>query len=550
MMNEKSLAGRTSNFNLRDLAAIVFRRKWLILLTLLTAAAAAAVFAWLTPEMYASQMKILVRNMRAEVPLTAGSETVADQIEVSQAQISSEIELLKSYDLLEKIVRDLELAEPLEPGAPVTPADIERAVAKLEKDLDISVVQKSNIIEVAYASKSPEKSASVLKLLSGLYLDKHLKLHRPPGTYEFFKKQADKYEKDLRSSESTLSNFQQKQDVVEINQQKELTFSRLVDARSRLKELEGAIGETDKKITALENQLSGTEKRIQTQNRIMPNQYSSERLNTMLIELRNKRIQLLTKFQPDDRVVKEVDEQIKVTSEALYKAVQTKTSEESFDVNPLRQTLETDLAKAKIEQAGRLALKKNLSEQVARYESEITKLEAVTPVHDKLSREVKQNEESYQLYAKKQEESRINDALDEQKISNVSIAEEPNLPKSPNKANKLLAVVMGFGFGLFLCVGSVFTSELMRNTFATPKELERFTEYPVLATIPVQTLEERRENIRRQRLAGKIDEDSSDDEDYSDDEEFEEDSETDAEDDELLSDDRRSAEDDPGEKSV
>ncbi len=505
MKESNSLALKTPNFSLRDMAGVIFRKKWLILITLLTAGIAATIFATLTPEMYQSEMKILVRNMRVDSPLTAGDESVSELIEVSQAEISSEIELLKSRDLLAKVVNDLKLAVPEEPGKAITEADVERAIVKLGEDLNISIAKKSNIIEIAYASKSPEKSAAVLKLLSELYLDKHLKLHRPPGTYEFFKEQADQYEQDLRTSENSLSNFQQKQNVVAIKEQKELTFSRLIDTRAKLKDLNGTINESAKKIAALEEQLNKTESRIKTQNRVIPNQFSAERLNTMLVELRNKKIELLAKFRSDDRIVQEVDEQIKNTSEALNKATKTTSSEESFDVNPLRQSLESDLAKAQVEQSGQIALKQNLSEQVNKYEAEISQLERVTPVHENLSRQVKQNEQSYHLYAKKQEESRINDALDKQKISNVSIAEEPFVPVSPNKGSELLAVVMGLGFGILVCIGSVFTSELTRDTFITPRELEEYTGFPVLATIPKQTVSERHEIIKNQGLAENLD---------------------------------------------
>lgn len=501
----RSLALRAPNFSLRDLAGVVFRKKLLIFLTLLTAGIAAATFAWLTPEMYQSSMKILVRNMRAEAPLTVGSESVSDLNEVSQAQITAEIELLKSRDLLEKVVKEINLAKPEKPGAEISEKDIELAIQKLDKDLQIDAVKKANIIEIKYLSESPRNAAAVLSLLSELYMAKHLKLHRPPGTYEFFKEQADQYEEDLRASENTLSNFQQKESLVEINQQKELTLSRLIDTKSKLKDLNGTINETEKRIAELKNQLSGMESRIKTQNRIIPNQYSAEHLNTMLVELRNRRIQLLAKFQPNDRVVREVDEQIKNTTEALDKATKSTSAEESYDINPLRQTLEGELAKAKIEQSGRIALQKNLSEQVSQYEVKLAQMERVTPVHEKLSREVKKNAESYQLYAKKQEESRINDALDEQKISNVSIAEEPNEPKLPNKGSKLLAVVMGLGLGFVICIGSVFASELMRDSFVTPRELEDFTEYPVLATIPRQTIRQRRKAIKDMALAGELD---------------------------------------------
>lgn len=481
----QSLAVRRPALSLRGIADVVFRRKWLILLTVLTAGAATAIFAWMTPDKFESRMKLLVRNMRPEATLTAGSETVSDNNKVSPAEITSEIELLKSRDILEQIVNEQKLAKPEIPGTPITEKDTERAIFQLEKDLDISLVKKSNIIEIGYTSGSPEEAADVLRRLSELYFDKHLKLHRPPGAYEFFKAQTDQYGKDLVSAENSLSDFQQNRNVVVLDQQKELTLGRLVEARAKLKDLTGTIAETDKKIATLENQLKGMEARITTQSRVMPNQYSAERLNTMLVELRNKRIEMLAKFHPNDRLVREVEDQIKETSEALDKATASTSVERSSDVNPLRQALEGELSNARVEQSGRVALHKNLVEQVAGYEAKLKSLEDATPVYGKLNREVQQSEENYQLYSKKQEESRIGEALDEQKISNVSVAEEPNVPRTPNNKNRILTIFLGLGLGLVICVGGVFVSELARDTFLSPGELEAFTDFPVLATIPL-----------------------------------------------------------------
>ncbi len=446
---------------------------------------AASLFVWLTPDMYESRMKILVRNMRADAPVTAGEERNTDRNEVSETQITSEIELMKSRDLLEAVVRKLDLAKPQNEDGIITEPDIERAVYKLEKDLKASPVKKANIIEISYSSISPATAALVLNEVSALYMEKHLRLHRPPGATKFFKDQADQYEQELRSSENRLSNFQQAKDVVAIDQQKELTVARLADAKGKLKDLNGTIEATDKRIAELGRQINGVEKRVTTQSRVLPNQYSAERLNTMLVELRNRRSQLMTKFQPSDRVVKEVDEQIATTSKALEEATKSTSVEQSSDINPLRQAFVSELSTAKIDQAGRIALRKNLEEQVAQYTAQISKLESATSVHDDLSRKVKQTEENYQLYAKKQEESRISDALDVQKISNVSIAEEPIVPRTPNTKNRLLALIVSLGVGFGLVLGSVFVSELMRDTFHTPRELESFSEFPVLATIPL-----------------------------------------------------------------
>ncbi len=486
-MNTELIVSESSRFEFRDLVSVIFRRKWLIIGTLVIAAAAAAFFSTIAKDVYEAQMKILVRNMRSEAALTSGLDQSTERVEVSQAQINSEIEILKSRDLLETVVKQLQMAEPLVKGERVTGGDIERAILKLEKELKVSTVKKANIIDVSYSAATPERAYRVLEVLSGLYFEKHLKIHRAPGTFDFFKDQANESEASLKNAESSLSKFQQRENVVEINRQKELVLAKQIETKAELTTLEGTIKETAKKISTLETQLAQTGKRIKTQDRVMPNQYSAERLNTLLVELRNRRIALLAKFQPKDRVVVEVDEQIKETSDALYKAVASTSVETASDVNPLWQELSGELSRTKVAQSGRLELKTNLQKQTSQYEAVLAKLERVTPVHEDLSRNVTKKAETYQLYAKKQEEARINDALDKQKISNVSMAEAPSTPKNPNNRNRIMAIVLSLGIGLGVCAGSLFLSEMNRKNFLTPKELEAFAGVPVLSTIPERT---------------------------------------------------------------
>lgn len=474
------------SFNLRTVADVLFRRKWLIITTFLTTALTAVLLAVYLPDQYESRMKFLVRNMRSDVQITPERTQSSNVGEVSEAQIISEIELLKSRDLLEQVVRKTDLAEPSQPNRAITPDDIERAVYKLEKDLDIAPVKKSNIIEVSYNSKSAEKSAAVLDQLSELYLDKHLRIHRPPGTYDFFKEQSDQFKKELHQAENNMTGFQKRMNVVSIDQQKSLTLTKFVEVQSRLDDLNGAIRETERRIAEIEQQIGKVDKRIMTQSRVVPNQYSEERLNTMLVELKNRRIQMLTKYQPSDRLIVELDDQIRTTTEALDKAKKLTYTEKSSEPNPLSQTLEAELSKAKVEQTGRLALRDNLTKQVLQYRGELNKLEGATVIHDNLSRQVKQAEGSYQLYAEKQEESRIADALDAQKISNVSIAEAPTVPRVPFKSNRPLTAALGIAAGLLLGFGCAVVAELFRETVHTPGELEALTNLPVLATVPFE----------------------------------------------------------------
>ena len=101
-----------------------------------------------------------------------------------------------------------------------------------------------------------------------------------------------------------------------------------------------------------------------------------------------------------------------------------------------------------------------------------------------MQRQKKEAEENYQLYAKKREEARIADELDRQKITNVSIAEAPAVPRIPSSPNRPLNLILGFFVAAFLSLGTVFSAELLGDTIHTPRQLEALTGATVLATVP------------------------------------------------------------------
>lgn len=491
MTRELTTSVGRQNISLRNGAAALFRRKGLVLLTFLTVVAGTVIVTLVIPDKYESRMKILVKNQRVDVAITpanAQAQSVMADDEVSENQINSEIELLTSKDLLTQVVKDCGLANSkprwFSRTPPTESVRVESAVNQLSKDLMITPVRKANIISVAYASNSPQTAAQVLKRLGELYLDKHVKLHHPEGATDFFETQADEYDGQLKQAEQQFAEFQKSNNLIVLAQQKELTLQKTAEAKASLMASEAAVNEATQRIKRVEQQLRSLPERVVTQSRSLPNQFSAERLNTMMVELQTRRTQLLTKFKPNDRLVKEVDEQIRITREALEKAERKSAIEEATGLNPLRQTLETELARARLDQSAAIARRTTLTGQLQQYQASLEQLESNTTKHNDLQRQVKEAEDNYQLYAKKREESRIADELDRQKITNVSIAEAPVAAQLPTSPNRPMNLVLGLVLAGFLCIGSVVSAELLDDTVHSARQLEGLTGGPVLATVP------------------------------------------------------------------
>ena len=483
------MSNRVSSWTLREITTAAFRRKLLFLVPFGAIVALTLALALLLPDRYQSRMKILVRNARADAMITPEATNATNGSgEVTESQINSEIALLTSKDLLEQVV----LQSGLDKTAPAgvwrdNLSPVERAVTQLEKDLEIEPTKKAAIIEIRYTARSPEAAAAVLQVLASLYLEKHLKLHSPPGAEAFFQNKTNEYGEQLQNAERDLSTFQRQQEFTSLEQEKQLNLQKMAEVRARYLDAEGTTKEITERVGKLQQQLATVPGRIATQSRTLPNQYSLERLSTMLVELRNRRTQLLTRLRPDDRLVKEVEQQIRDTSETLEEAKKANTVEQSSDVNPLRQTLETDLAKARLDLVGQKARRDDLARQLEEYQSRLDRLDQATTRNADLQRGLKTSEDNYQLYAKKQEEARIAGEMDQNKITNVALAEKPVLQRTPVGPNRRLIPALGLFLAVFVSFTIVFVAELVRDTVHTPRELELLAEVPVIATFKYQT---------------------------------------------------------------
>lgn len=472
---------------LKDLAAILARRKWLILATFFLVVGGVVAGTLLMPKQYETRMKVLVKNERADMIVSADRNGGSGyRGEVSEVQINSEIELLTNNNLLQQVVTMCGL-EKLQHVAGPDPSQrnsvaVEKAVKRLQRDLKVSPVRKANIIQVAYADTDPRRAVAVLATLADLYLEEHLKVHGTPGTYEFFKGQAERYQSELKDAESKLAAFRRSENIVMLAQQKDVMLQKAAESQSALLQAEAAIGEYTWKTADTRRQLGAAQPRVITQSRTLSNQYSVERLHTMVAELQNRRTLLLVKFRPDDRLVREADQEIRDTQAALEQATKLTGVEQATDVNPVHQALEIDLGRQQAELAGLQSRREALAHQTGTYRSQLVRLGDATAAFDDLVRTQKEAEDNYMLYAKKKEEARIAESLDQQKISNVAIAETPTLPHLPSKPNVPLNLALGVFLACFLSLGIAFAVEYFRDTVEQPRELEELTGLPVLAT--------------------------------------------------------------------
>jgi uncharacterized protein involved in exopolysaccharide biosynthesis len=482
MYNEALIARSSRPVPLSYVTAAMRRQRWLALSVFFFVVTAAGVITILMPKKYTAQMKVLVKNARPSrvvSPEPSGAE--ASPSDVGESQINSEIELMNTNELLSKVVRNCNLAKAGSDGLAV-----EKAVVKLARNLKIAPVRKANIIQVEYTSTDPRIAVAVLRQLSSLYLDAHLRLHGSPGTHQFFQEQATRYGNELRNVESELLLFRTQNSIIATGEQRDLLLRSSSEAEAGLLGVDAEISELQQKVGKTGQKMLSVLPRVLTVKRSMPNQYSIERLGTILVELQNRRTDLLTKFQPSDRLVQEVDRQIADTSKALEQSTIGNSEEQSSDVNPLHQSLEAEHTNQEIELAGLKARRSVLAAQVNDYHHKLAGLVVATDTEETLMRNRKEAESNYLLYARKQEEARVADLLDQQKIANVAIAEPPTEPHIPSQPSVTVNLALGLFLGIVVSLGTAIGTEYYTGGVYSSAELEMYTGLPVLSFVPTE----------------------------------------------------------------
>jgi len=486
---------RVPSSTLRDLMGIAFRHRQLIALSFLGVFVGAILAAILLPDQYEAHMKILVKHERVD-PVVSSEPNVVQQVTtqlVTEEDLNSEVELIKSRDLLEKVVEicGLDLSPPsfwdfLHPNSP-TGRDlrIARAVRRLDHDLKVEPTKKSNMIEVSYATPDPLLAARVLTTLANEYLVKHLAVNRPPGAFNFFQQQAEQYQKGLTEAEARLADFSRDQEhgAVSPQIQRDLVLQKANEFEAALRQTQASIAQTQERIRVLEALAAATPARLTTADRKSDNPTLLQQLKSSLLTLELQRTDLLNKFEPSYRPVQLVEAQIAQTRAAIAAEEKTPLDEETTDRNPTYQWVDEELAKARADLASYQAQAAATTKIVRDYRASALLLDQKEIDQRDLIRTAKAEEANYLLYLNKREEARISDALDTQRIANVAIAEAASAPALPVHPRSLV-VLLGILFAILVSVGAAFVSDYFDASFRTADEVEAFLHTPVFAAMP------------------------------------------------------------------
>ena len=323
--------------------------------------------------------------------------------------------------------------------------DRDDAIRTVLAGLEVEAVKRSNIVLITYDGPSPELSRAVVANLIDCYLDRRPDSNRSPGTYTFLLEQATRLRSALDHSEEELRDLQNATGLSSPEGQRQLLVARIGRLEDDLLQTTTSLTAGLAEVQSLQEKRAGLSPTgVTAQTRGMPNA-AVDALRGQLYTLQLKERELLSLHPEKNPEVQAVRQETDAAKTILDKE-QGECEEVTVGPNRVYEEAEIALLRQEPVVASLQARAAALKEQLAHERDRLKTMTEDGMRVARLQREVDLQESDYKKCAGSLEQSQIDEALEQKKISNVQVVQPA--ASDPKPVRPRMALNLGAGLAL------------------------------------------------------------------------------------------------------
>lgn len=479
---------------------ILFRRNLPAILIITTVSLIISiVYALRSPDIFQSQAVVKITKTGGNILQSSITPEFSDF--GNDRFIANEIEILKSYNLRERVAKALvdtfiSLGQPKEFHLMFVHSEtfendskkltsIPDLIAKLGTVITVEQKRGLDIIIITAESHSPEEAALVANVYAKVYKDYNLEINRDQLTLirKFLDSQRKEKREQLNEAEEILRNYQEQGGIVALDAQENNLISQLSDFEAQRNAARIELLASNEILNKYKVELQKQDPRLVDYLESAASESYIKALQEQIAELKLNRDLALTKSYQEESVKLKIDEYDK-----KIKDLQSKLDEKIkvlkagiFASSPDEvKSLSQKLIEEEIKN-GSLQIKlKGFEDLVAKYEERFNRLPKTALDLARFQRNRESLEKLYTLVEERYQEALINE---QSQPGNVLVIDDARRPMYPAKPNRPLIILVGFLIGFGLAFAYVFTKNYFDDTIKTPEDIQK-RNINVLAWIP------------------------------------------------------------------
>jgi uncharacterized protein involved in exopolysaccharide biosynthesis len=409
-------------------------------------------------------------------------------------EINSEIEIIRSRPVLERVVTALKLEVPREVPDPgfwgavrqalragprlakwllrqvgllreESPQEaFEAAVVRLGKRLWIEPSTDSQIVQIIYRDPDPVLASQVVNAVAEEYRRQHLAINLNQAEGSFYAAQIMQVESELKTLQDQLVDFKSREGILSFPEQSTALLRKLqtfdvsrttiqkeiISRRSKVEKIQELRQSHPELLIPLPEIAQDTQ--IQDlENKLVNLQYQ---LRTMQQRYTPESRQVITAHKQEEETKAQIREQVSLLLEREIAQLRTMEAEEQA----LTQTVRELEAEIKAQPAKEVAL-------------------------DNLEKQVAHKQETLAALRKKYQDSVVNQAADTP-LENAKIVSLAPVPLKPAAPNLPLNLALGLLLAFVVSLSTAFLVDYWDDSLRMPEDFEQHFGRPVFASIP------------------------------------------------------------------
>ena len=511
---------------LRDIAGVLFRHRWRVIIILATVPTTVAIATFLSPRIYRSDARLMLRIGRESVALVpgGGDGRLVMLQENREREMNSSLSILDSERLAADVVdrvgaaaildrpsraaladspgecwADAEAAgRPVEdtPDPPVAPdaarptptessdTERQRAIADLRGRLGFEVPSRSNIIKLWFDGYSPRVARTVLDAITEDYVERHMTVHRAAGAKGFFEAELQQAESELLASERELRDLRNSLRLGDLPAQRAALIRQRADADSEMGRARVALAAAHARLAQLEVDLRREPRTVVAETTTGVADAAADSMRIRLYELELELERVRARYGDRHPRIRELEPQVEAARTGLDGESRT-LSHVRTALSTTWQALQSSVVQQRADALGLEARIEKSQRLIADRDERIVELNDLEFELAQLERTVEIRRARFLNYSQRFEQTRIDNALENQKMTNVAIIEPATCATRPIRPRVTINLLVGLFLGIFGAILAAYAGELFDDTFRTPRELESMLEATVLGALPL-----------------------------------------------------------------
>jgi capsular exopolysaccharide synthesis family protein len=322
--------------------------------------------------------------------------------------------------------------------------------------------KETRLIDIKFTHTVPDVTSKVVNAIAETYVFSNLEKRTEANstTGDFLQKRIAELQQQIRTAEERLVNYAKNNQIISLDPNQNTVVERLAGLNQQLLE-----AENDRKTA----EAAYNAAKVPTAADALVDSESKQagEIESKLVELRQKRAQLLVDATEEAPEVKEVDQQLGELERQLKDSRTRKSNTLLTNLHTrYQQTLER-------EQSLRKAFEQQRAQTLSQNEAAIN--------YKIIQQEIETNKS---LLKGLLQGAKENDVVMAGKPNNISIVDYALTPDSPVGPNRARTIFLAFFLSIGLGLGLALFLEYLDDTVHSTEEVERLLHLPALAVIP------------------------------------------------------------------